>query len=175
MAVLLALGAQVQRLAPEKGTMRALEALSRLDREGAVAGGNSAASGRSGALSLDGRRRVHLMIAGDGPSKVHLEAYAAKNRLPVTFLGNVPNGQLPQYYRAADVFVTCSTSETYGERAEWKQAWPDRHSLCSDQLFARATAELYPLCLAGLTVLESLACCTPVVLPHCGTHHRDQI
>ena len=40
---------------------------------------------------------------------------------------------LPAYYRAADVFVTCSTSETY-----------------------------------GLTVLEALACGTPVVLPHCG-------
>jgi hypothetical protein len=35
--------------------------------------------------------------------------------------------------RAADVFITCSTSETY-----------------------------------GLTVLEALACGTPVVLPHCG-------
>ena len=45
----------------------------------------------------------------------------------------MPNDQLPPLYRAADVFVTCSTSETF-----------------------------------GLTVLESLACGTPVVLPHCG-------
>ena len=51
----------------------------------------------------------------------------------MTFVGNLPNNTLPQLYRAADVFVTCSTSETY-----------------------------------GLTVLEALACGTPVVLPHCG-------
>ena len=40
-------------------------------------------------------------------------------------------GDLPPLYRAADLFVTCSTSETF-----------------------------------GLTVLESLACGTPAVLPH---------
>ena len=44
-----------------------------------------------------------------------LEKYASKHALPVTFLGNVRNETLPPLYRAADLFVTCSTSETFGE------------------------------------------------------------
>jgi len=119
----------VQRLAPEKGTMRALEALQQLQRQ--QQGG--AAGSADGELSLDGKRPLHLLVCGDGPSFKSLTQYAEKHQLPATFLGNVPNTQLPALYRAADVFVTCSTSETY-----------------------------------GLTVLESLACGTPAVLPHCG-------
>jgi glycosyltransferase involved in cell wall biosynthesis len=111
----------VQRLAPEKGTMRCLEALSEIPRKAGEP------------LSLDGVRPLHLVIAGDGPSRKHLEQFAATHALPVTFAGNLPNGDLPPLYRAADLFVTCSTSETF-----------------------------------GLTVLESLACGTPAVLPHCG-------
>ena len=53
----------VQRLAPEKGTMRCLEALAEI-------GGSSAAK------SLDGKRPLHLMIAGDGPSRGDLDKYA---------------------------------------------------------------------------------------------------
>ena len=34
--------------------------------------------------------------------------------MPVTFTGNVKNDRLPPLYRAADAFVTCSTSETFG-------------------------------------------------------------
>ena len=100
----------VQRLAPEKGTMHALEALAALQGGGAVGRGSTA----SGKLSLDGTRRVHLLVCGDGPSMKSLQQYAEKHQLPVSFLGNVPNTQLPPLYRAADVFVTCSTSETYG-------------------------------------------------------------
>jgi len=118
----------VQRLAPEKGVLRALEALELLKRNGSTVGGVSGAP-----LSLDGKQTLHLLICGDGPSMKSLVTYTEKHLLPVTFLGNVPNTQLPPLYRAADVFVTCSTSETY-----------------------------------GLTVLESLACGTPAVLPHCG-------
>jgi glycosyltransferase involved in cell wall biosynthesis len=112
----------VQRLAPEKGTMRCLEALASMP----VSSGGMP-------RSLDGKRPVHLAIAGDGPSRRALEKYAVKHQLPVTFVGNLPNKDLPPLYRSADLFVTCSTSETY-----------------------------------GLTVLEALACGTPVVLPHCG-------
>uniref|UniRef100_A0A7S3EWS6 Glycosyl transferase family 1 domain-containing protein n=1 Tax=Haptolina ericina TaxID=156174 RepID=A0A7S3EWS6_9EUKA len=92
----------VQRLAPEKDTMKALEAMHAL--------------GESTGLrhSLDGKRPTHIVIAGDGPARPSLEQYAAAHSLPVTFLGNVPNDRLPPLYRAADVFVTCSTSETYG-------------------------------------------------------------
>lgn len=162
----------VQRLAPEKGTAAALEALARLGSRtspaatrrgsspprgkgssprgsrdpGTPAGarlGGSASAGKSGALpgsplpsgalSLDGRRPVHLAIAGDGPSRATLEAYASEHELPCTFLGNLPNSALPPLYRASDAFLTCSTSETY-----------------------------------GLTTLEALACGTPAVMPHCG-------
>ena len=203
----------VQRLAPEKGTIRALEALATIKRT------------KAGLLSLDGKRPVHVMIAGDGPSRAGLTAFAKEHQIPATFVGNIPNmevrssaarasvprirpsvprichlalhlaerhakpslpptapphpfsttgpphplslrhrvmpwqpsrqcslsltsdaaslplstplshlpTQLPPLYRAADVFVTCSTSETF-----------------------------------GLTVLEALACGTPAVLPHCG-------
>jgi len=92
----------VQRLAPEKGTMRCLAALSEVPRRG------------DAPLTVDGSRPIHVVIAGDGPSRKHLESFATTHRLPVTFVGNVPNASLPPLYRAADVFVTCSTSETYG-------------------------------------------------------------
>jgi len=92
----------VQRLAPEKGTMRCLEALAEVPRA------------KNQPLTLDGTRPVHLVIAGDGPSRKALEAFAKQHDLPVTFAGNLPNAELPPLYRAADLFVTCSTSETYG-------------------------------------------------------------
>lgn len=92
----------VQRLAPEKGTIRCLEALATVART----------PGKP--LSLDGKRPVHVVIAGDGPSRGLLEKFARDKDLPVTFTGNLPNTQLPPLYRAADVFVTCSTSETFG-------------------------------------------------------------
>jgi len=92
----------VQRLAPEKGTMRCLEALAEVKRK------------PDEPLSLDGERPVHLVIAGDGPSRQPLADFADQHRLPVTFAGNLPNTDLPPLYRAADIFVTCSTSETFG-------------------------------------------------------------
>jgi len=92
----------VQRLAPEKDTIKTLEAFVELGKEG------------NGRYSLDGKRPAHIVIAGDGPARQSLEQFAAQHALPVTFLGNVPNDRLPPLYRAADVFVTCSTSETYG-------------------------------------------------------------
>ena len=82
--------------------MRCLEALAEIPR---VAGKP---------LSLDGQRPLHLLIAGDGPSRKTLESYGKQHDLPITFAGNLPNTDLPPLYRAADIFVTCSTSETYG-------------------------------------------------------------
>jgi len=98
----------VQRLAPEKETHRVFPALREVQKQ----------------------RNVHLVIVGHGPSENNLKDLS--KGLPVTFLGRLPNSELPPLYRAADVFVTCSRSETY-----------------------------------GLTVLEALACGTPVVMPHC--------
>ncbi|GAB5371143.1 hypothetical protein AAMO2058_001554300 [Amorphochlora amoebiformis] len=98
----------VQRLAPEKDTHRIFPALH----------------------ELKGKLDYHLVIVGHGPSEEPLKELA--KGLDVTFLGRQANSSLPPLYRAADVFVTCSRSETY-----------------------------------GLTVLEALACGTPVVMPHC--------
>jgi glycosyltransferase involved in cell wall biosynthesis len=81
----------VQRLAPEKDTDKALKALADLKN-----------------------KKVHLVIAGDGPAREALEKQAEAGKLPVTFLGNTPNAELPKLYRGADVFVTCSVSETFG-------------------------------------------------------------
>jgi glycosyltransferase involved in cell wall biosynthesis len=109
----------VQRLAPEKDTMHALEALLQL-RDGpealaaAKAGkGKGKASVSSRAIcSIDGKRPIRLVVAGDGPARKSLVNFAERFKLPVTFTGNVKNDRLPPLYRAADVFVTCSTSET---------------------------------------------------------------
>ena len=74
----------VQRLAPEKGTMRCLEAL--------------ASSGRSDSskpLSLDGKRPLHLLIAGDGPSRKSLEDYATQHGLSGHVCGQLAKWRAP--------------------------------------------------------------------------------
>ena len=101
----------VQRLAPEKDTHVALEALQVLKK-----------NPRS-------FRKTFLVIAGDGPARDFLEkkakelffSHADSNNNPednepgrVTFLGAVKNERLPSLYRAADLFITCSRSETFG-------------------------------------------------------------
>eukprot|EP01065_Artemidia_motanka_P031591 TRINITY_DN3802_c1_g1_i1.p1 TRINITY_DN3802_c1_g1~~TRINITY_DN3802_c1_g1_i1.p1 ORF type:complete len:712 (+),score=90.89 TRINITY_DN3802_c1_g1_i1:57-2138(+) len=82
-----------QRLAPEKSTDMALDAIAN--------------------MTVDGEK-VHLVLAGDGPSMQQLRASAEARDLPVTFLGSVAHSDLPSLYRAADAFVSCSRSETFG-------------------------------------------------------------
>ncbi len=50
---------------------------------------------------------AHLLIVGDGPARAALEHYAAKYELTpfVTFTGNVPYEQVPEYVAAMDVTV----------------------------------------------------------------------
>jgi glycosyltransferase involved in cell wall biosynthesis/LmbE family N-acetylglucosaminyl deacetylase len=106
----------VCRLAPEKDIPELLKALSlslRTPRE-------------------DGRKPV-LLIAGDGPLRKELEEQVAREKLPVHFLGFVPNKEVADLFRASDVSITNSVHETF-----------------------------------GLTVIESLACGTPMVMPHCA-------
>ncbi len=61
---------------------------------------------------------AHLLIVGDGPMRQEWEALAAELSLTerVTFLGHVPDAELPAYYQACDIFVLPSThrSETWG-------------------------------------------------------------
>ncbi|CAE8626563.1 unnamed protein product [Polarella glacialis] len=84
----------VCRLAPEKDVSDMFEALARAD------------SARPG---------FHrLVLVGGGPLRESLEQEVRQRELPVSFLGQLENSQLPPIYRACDVFVACSTSETFG-------------------------------------------------------------
>lgn len=62
------------------------------------------------------RQDIHLVIAGDGPHRVHLERQAQEMGLgaTVTFTGFLPRAQLISLYRQADVFVFASKTETQG-------------------------------------------------------------
>lgn len=59
------------------------------------------------------RRDVRLAVAGHGPLRAALEASAARLGLAdqVTFLGALPNRELPEWFRAADVFVLATARE----------------------------------------------------------------
>jgi glycosyltransferase involved in cell wall biosynthesis len=61
---------------------------------------------------------AHLLIVGDGPMRQEWAALTTELALTerVTFLGHVPDADLPAYYQACDVFVLPSThrSETWG-------------------------------------------------------------
>ncbi len=57
-----------------------------------------------------------LLIIGDGPVKSSLEDWVKKHALGnrVIFTGMIAHADLPPYYAAADIFVTPSTTETFG-------------------------------------------------------------
>ncbi len=61
---------------------------------------------------------AHLLIVGDGPMRQEWEALTVELALTkrVTFLGHIPDAELPAYYQACDLFVLPSThrSETWG-------------------------------------------------------------
>jgi glycosyltransferase involved in cell wall biosynthesis len=59
---------------------------------------------------------IRLALIGRGTREADLRA-AARRRLggpPVTFLGGMPRDAIARYYRAADLFVFASTTETQG-------------------------------------------------------------
>lgn len=87
--VLLALG----RLAKEKNLEELITFFGRLDEPG-----------------------MELVIAGDGPERKALEALAGqqKGRERIHFAGMIPFEETPAWYRAADLFVCASRSETQG-------------------------------------------------------------
>lgn len=57
-----------------------------------------------------------LIIAGDGPARGELERLVSSMHLSdrVIFTGFIPDADLPDYYKAADVFVSASKFETQG-------------------------------------------------------------
>ncbi len=59
---------------------------------------------------------TRLLIVGDGPVKNSLEDWVIKHGIGnrVIFTGMIAHMDLPPYYAAADIFVTPSTTETFG-------------------------------------------------------------
>lgn len=57
---------------------------------------------------------IHLIVIGEGPCKVELEAQADKLHIGnmVTFAGAVPHEELPPYLASCDVYITASLSDT---------------------------------------------------------------
>ena len=69
---------------------------------------------RSVALVAKQRPGVHLHMLGDGPLRVPLAAEVQALNLSehVTFHGDVPHERLPDFYRAADLFLLSSRYES---------------------------------------------------------------
>jgi len=65
-------------------------------------------------IAAAGRKDVTLLLVGDGPDREEVLAYARGRGLDVIFTGMVPHGEVADYYRLGDLFVTASTSETQG-------------------------------------------------------------
>ena len=61
-----------------------------------------------------GRQDVTLLLVGDGPDREAALERARQRQVPVIYTGMVPHGEVPDYYRLGDIFVTASTSETQG-------------------------------------------------------------
>lgn len=59
---------------------------------------------------------VRLVIVGKGPHREELEELAASLQIQdyVQFTGEVPSGEVAQYYKAADYFISASKSESQG-------------------------------------------------------------
>lgn len=87
----------VGRLAEKKGARYAIEAMPQI---------------------LASQPAARLVLIGDGPERAMLEALASRLGVVerVTFLGAIPNADLPAYYAAADVFVGPSVVARSGDR-----------------------------------------------------------
>ncbi len=68
------------------------------------------------AVRLRGESRLHVVIGGSGPERGEIEARIRGEHLQnVHLTGFIPDGDLPDYYRAADVFVLPTrTAEGFG-------------------------------------------------------------
>jgi phosphatidylinositol alpha-1,6-mannosyltransferase len=66
--------------------------------------------------SLEASREVTYLVAGEGDDRARLQALAQARGVAdrVRFLGQVPREELPDLYRAADLFVLPSTGEGFG-------------------------------------------------------------
>ena len=65
---------------------------------------------------LEENTHIKLIVAGDGPYLDDLKKQAAKLGVSdtVVFTGMIPPNETALYYKAADFFISASTSETQG-------------------------------------------------------------
>jgi glycosyltransferase involved in cell wall biosynthesis/predicted metal-dependent phosphoesterase TrpH len=70
-----------------------------------------------GARSLD--PRLHLLLAGGGPEEAELRARLGEH---ATFLGWLHGEELARVYASADLFLFCSSTDTYGQAIVEAQA-----------------------------------------------------
>ena len=63
---------------------------------------------------------VHLLLVGEGSYRKSLERLVDENKVKdhVTFIGRVPNDQLPKYFRCGDIFAMPSRSRLAGLEVE---------------------------------------------------------
>lgn len=87
----------VSRLVPRKGMDVLIEAVALLRARG---------------------RAVDLAIAGQGRDRARLERLAARRCVPVRFLGQVADADLPRLYGCADVFAMCCRDRWLGLEQE---------------------------------------------------------
>jgi 1,2-diacylglycerol 3-alpha-glucosyltransferase len=68
------------------------------------------------ALAYQENPHMRLWIVGSGPVEQELKHKVQKLNLShiITFVGKIPALEIPQYYHAADVFVSASLTETQG-------------------------------------------------------------
>lgn len=59
---------------------------------------------------LEKRKPIHLLMVGEGKSKKEIQALLGRN---VTFLGVIPNEELPPIYASSDLFVFPSQIEVF--------------------------------------------------------------
>lgn len=67
------------------------------------------------ALNLKQKQQpISIIFAGDGPLRSNLEIFAKTHHLDLHILGFINQSELPNIYRAADVLVLPSETETWG-------------------------------------------------------------
>jgi glycosyltransferase involved in cell wall biosynthesis len=94
---------------------------------------------------------VQVVIAGDGPMRGKVEAAARSRGVSLTLLGFRNQSELPAIYRAADVLVLPSASETWGLAANEALACgtpvivSDRAGCARDLVSPVKTGAVYPM------------------------------
>ncbi len=85
--------------------------------------------------------KLELVVCGEGPMQEVVQHVS--ERLPVRYLGNVPNTELPKIYNKSDIY--CQPSKDY-------------------YLFGIKGGEEF----AGYTFMEAMACGLPIISTYCG-------